>query len=225
MQVDSCNAESLRGDASSSPWNKLLAGQVREYAELLKDSEAKIKQLTQQLKEQESREAEMNATFTKASRDMERFKTSFNFRLNLEKSRVQLLRKEHFAKFDAANVDIPAEVQALKELLASQDTEIKDLRALVENNPILAERHAKVLQLENHLKRMAPPQPSDDVLMNKVLEHVEQVMRALEEHKTNLAFLECEMSQKQLQSAGELDGAENDVRMEGDQEMLHSASR
>ena len=169
----------------------------------------------------------MNATFTKASRDMERFKTSFNFRLNLEKSRVQLLRKEHFVKFDAANVEIPAEVKALKELLASQDTEIKDLRALVENNPILAERHAKVLQLENHLKRLVPPptQPADDVLMNKVLEHVEQVMRALEEHKTNLAFLECEMAQKQFQSAGEPDAVETDVRMEVDQDMLHSASR
>ena len=156
---------------------------------------------------------------------MERFKTSFNFRLNLEKSRVQLLRKEHFVKFDAANVEIPAEVGALKELLASQDTEIKDLRALVENNPILAERHAKVLQLENQLKRLAAPQPAEDGLMSKVLEHVEQVMRALEEHKTNLAFLECEMAQKQFQSSGELGGVETDVRMEGDQEMLHSASR
>ena len=61
--------------------------------------------------------------------------------------------------------------------------------------------------------------------MNEVLEHVEQVMRALDEHKTNLAFLECELSQKQFQSAGEADHAEVDVRMEVDQEMLNSASR
>ena len=91
----------------------------------------------------------MNATFSKASREMESFKKSFNFRLKLEESRVQLLRKEHFNKFDAANVEIPSEVKELKELLDTQDSEIKELRALIENNPILAERHAKVIQLEN----------------------------------------------------------------------------
>ena len=134
----------------------------------------------------------MNATFSKASRDMESFKKSFNFRLNLEKSRVQLLRKEHFAKFDAANVDIPAEVKELRELLDSQDAEIKELRSLVDNNPNLAERHARVLQLENQLKGQTSKQA--DTVMSKVLELVEQVMRALEEHKTNLAFLECEVT-------------------------------
>ena len=60
-----------------------------------------------------------------------------------------MLRKDHFTKFDAANVDIPTEVQELKALLATQDEEIKDLRALVDSNPNLAERHARVQQLEN----------------------------------------------------------------------------
>ena len=100
------------------------------------------------------------------------------------------------------------------------------MRALVENNPILAERHAKVLQLESYLNKNASNQSGDGTLMNKVLELVEQVMRALEEHKTNIAFLECELSQKQFQSAGEADNAENDARMEIDQEISnHSASR
>ena len=75
-----------------------------------------------------------------------------NFRLNLEKSRVQILRKEHFIKFDAANVNIPQEVKQLKELIESQDDEIKNLRALVENNPLLSEKHAKVLFLEEKLR-------------------------------------------------------------------------
>ena len=75
-----------------------------------------------------------------------------NFRLNLEKSRVQILRTEHFIKFDAANVNIPQEVKQLKELIESQDNEIKNLRALVENNPLLSEKHAKVLFLEEKLR-------------------------------------------------------------------------
>ena len=75
-----------------------------------------------------------------------------NFRLKLEKSRVQILRKEHFIKFDAANVNIPQEVKQLKELIESQDEEIKNLRALVENNPLLSEKHAKVLFLEEKLR-------------------------------------------------------------------------
>ena len=75
-----------------------------------------------------------------------------NFRLNLEKSRVQILRKEHFIKFNAANVNIPQEVEQLKELIESQDDEIKNLRALVENNPLLSEKHAKVLFLEEKLR-------------------------------------------------------------------------
>ena len=75
-----------------------------------------------------------------------------NFRLNLEKSRVQILRKEHFTKFEAAGIDIPEEVKELKALLESQDNEIKDLRAQVENNPLLSEKHAKVLFLEEKLR-------------------------------------------------------------------------
>ena len=171
-----------------------------------------------QLKESQSREDEMNATFTKASRDMESFKKSFNFRLNLEKSRVQILRKDHFTKFDAANIDIPTEVAELKALLESQDEEIKDLRLLVDNNPNLAERHARVHQLENQLKHQMS-QSSDSAAMNKIIELSEEVMRALEDHKTNLAFLECEVAQGHVQSfqSQAEDGGE---KMDIDQEML-----
>lgn len=60
-----------------------------------------------------------------------------------------MLFKDHFKRFDAANVDIPEEVRHLKELLEMKDKEIEDLRQQVESNPILAVRHAKVVQLEN----------------------------------------------------------------------------
>jgi hypothetical protein len=38
--------------------------------------------------------------------------------------------------------------QATKEIIASKNKEIEELRQLVENNPLLAERHAKVVDLE-----------------------------------------------------------------------------
>ena len=38
-------------------------------------------------------------------------------------------------------------------------------------------------------------QPSDSAAMNKIIELSEEVMRTLEDHKTNLAFLECEVAQ------------------------------
>ena len=104
------------------------------------------------MKNQEERENELNVAFAQASKDIDKFKTSMNFRLNLEKSRVQILRKEHFTKFDAASVDVPAEIKELKAIIDSQDNEIKDLRAQLENNPLLSEKHAKVLFLEEKLR-------------------------------------------------------------------------
>ena len=156
----------------------------------------------------------MNATFMKASRDMESFKKSLNFRLNLEKSRVQMLRRDHFTKFDAVNVDVPTEVEQLKEQLDSQDAEIKDLRALVETNPNLAERHARVQQLEHSLRKQTQPDTSS--LMNKVLELIEQIMRSLEDHKTNLAFLECEVAQNQCLPVNEAANADLEANMDVD---------
>ena len=54
--------------------------------------------------------------------------------------------------------------------------------------------------------------------MNKVLELTEKVMRALEDHKTDLAFLECEVVQSSLQQTG--NELEDDQKMDVDQEML-----
>lgn len=76
---------------------------------------------------------------------MSSFKKSLNFRLNLAKSKEQLLLKDHFKKFEAAGIDLPTEVSHLKELLALKDQEIESLKQQVENNPIAAERHGRVL--------------------------------------------------------------------------------
>ena len=82
---------------------------------------------------------------------MQSFKKSLNFRLNLAKSREQILLADHFKKFDAADFDMPTEVAELKAILAIKDQEIQNLRQQVEANPIAAERHARVTQLEQQL--------------------------------------------------------------------------
>ena len=38
MQVDSCNVMRTNEEGPTKSWNKLLVPQVREYADLLKDS-------------------------------------------------------------------------------------------------------------------------------------------------------------------------------------------
>ena len=58
-----------------------------------------------------------------------------------------MLLADHFKQFDAANLDIPAEVKHLKDLLTMKDQEIESLRQQVEANPIAAEKHARVTQL------------------------------------------------------------------------------
>ena len=60
-----------------------------------------------------------------------------------------MLLKEHFKQFTAAESEMPQEVAYLRELIASKDQEIESLRQQVETNPIAAERHARVLQLES----------------------------------------------------------------------------
>jgi predicted component of type VI protein secretion system len=86
--------------------------------------------------------------------------------------------KEHFKKFDASNVQVPAEIENLKQIVELREQEITDLRHQVESNPLLAERHAKVIQLESLLRQNGQSQ------MYKTLEsicgHLESVMRGID---------------------------------------------
>jgi hypothetical protein len=54
---------------------------------------------------------ELKATFGKTSGDMSSFKKSLNFRLNLAKSREQILLNDHFKKFEADSIEISEEVK------------------------------------------------------------------------------------------------------------------
>ena len=146
------------------------------------------------MKEQATTENELNSSLGKATSDLESFKKSLNFRLNLAKSKETMLLKDHFKRFDAANIEMPEEVRHLKELLELRDREIEDLRQQVESNPILAERHARVLQLENQLKLAKGGAERDNQTIDAVLRLSEQVLRSLEDYKINISFLEAELS-------------------------------
>ena len=97
------------------------------------------------MKEQDSIEQELSATLNRTSSDLNSFKKSLNFRLNLAKSKEEILLREHFRHFNAAEMDLPAEVANLKEMIELKDQEIESLKQQVELNPIAAERHARVL--------------------------------------------------------------------------------
>lgn len=65
----------------------------------------------------------------------------------------------------------------------------------MEGNPLLAERHAKVIDLELRIKNMMTESMHSPQTMDKVVTHCEKIMKAADEHKAGLAVLEYEMEQ------------------------------
>jgi len=57
----------------------------------------------------------------------------------MAKSREQALVNEKFP-------------EAMREVIASKNKEIEEMKLCIENNPLLAERHAKVVDLELQLR-------------------------------------------------------------------------
>ena len=92
-------------------------------------------------------------------------------------------------------------------MIESYEGEIKDLRAQIENNPLLSEKHARVLHLEEKLRSSNKDGAPSETCLSQILEHVNLVLKVIEEHKTNLAFLECELQQKSfaVQDEGKMD--------------------
>ena len=80
------------------------------------------------MKEQDSIEQELSATLNRTSNDLNSFKKSLNFRLNLAKSKEEILLREHFRHFKAAELDLPQEVANLKEIIELKDQEIESLK-------------------------------------------------------------------------------------------------
>ena len=125
---------------------------------------------------------------------MSSFKKSLNFRLNLAKSREQMLLNDHFKKFDAASIDIPEEVKQLRELLALKDQEIESLRQQVESNPVAAEKHAKIVELESKL-RQTEHQNTKIQSLDQILKLTEQSLRSLADYKVDISFLQAELAE------------------------------
>lgn len=62
----------------------------------MKDAHNSIRKLTWEVKEQTEISEELRATFNKASSEMQSFKKTLNFRLNLAKSREEKLISDLF---------------------------------------------------------------------------------------------------------------------------------
>lgn len=61
----------------------------------------------------------------------------------------------------------------------------------METNPVAAEKHAKIVQLENQLKQVtvATNNNSSSVAIDSVLKLTEQALRALADYKVDISFL------------------------------------
>ena len=66
----------------------------------------------------------------------------------------------------------------------------------MENNPLLSEKHARVLFLEEKLRKQE--ESKKETCLNHILDHVDSVLKAIEEHKTDLACLEFEWKENKL---------------------------
>ena len=97
-----------------------------------------------------------------------------------------------------------------------KDQEISELKAQVEANPLLAERHAKVVQLESLLKKSAPSPLQNS--LDSILNYLETAIKTTDSHRDEIAMLEFEVVQKQDQGKG--DDLLNNQSMDVDQEGL-----
>ena len=59
----------------------------------------------------------------------------------------------------------------------------------------MAERHARVLQLENQLMKTNGDGKRDNQTIDSILKLTEKVLRALDDYKTNISFLEAELAE------------------------------
>ena len=80
-----------------------------------------------------------------------------------------------------------------KEIIESRQAEISSLRGSIEQNPLLAEGHAKVIDLELRIKNMMTESINNPQTMDQILCCVDKVLKMMDEHKAGLEILEYEV--------------------------------
>jgi hypothetical protein len=107
------------------------------------------------IKEQVCENQELKSTFESAQKEMESFKKSTNFRLNLFQSKENKQINDFFTKFmsPSANTDslVISELAPMKELLVKLREENSLLKKQLEANPVALEKHAKMIELQTKL--------------------------------------------------------------------------
>lgn len=85
---------------------------------------------------------------------------------------------------------------------------------MVEANPLLASQHARINDLELHL-RLSSDKSDISLICNEVLSRLERVLRAHETHKSEIALLENE-----LHNSSKIDDLQIDCEMLDTEQLL-----
>jgi predicted RNase H-like nuclease (RuvC/YqgF family) len=104
-----------------------------------------IQRLLANQKDNQQSLEDSQAVFRSSLAGMQQYKSQLNFRIKMAQSREQALISEKLQSKDQ-------EVDLLKRILSDKNRELEELKTCVESNPLLAERHGKVLDLELQLK-------------------------------------------------------------------------
>jgi hypothetical protein len=156
----------------------------------LQQAHCEVKKLVLAVKELSSENEEQRANFKAACNQMQSYRSHLNFRLKIAQSKEATLLSEKFRQGESDQV-----VECLQQIIQEQITEIVSLKSQVEANPLLAQQYAKVQDLEAQLRGVNREGKDIYSLCNAVLANLEKVLRAHEDHNTEIALLEKEIHQ------------------------------
>ena len=105
------------------------------------------------IKDQTSENCELRSTFEKSQKDIESFKKTTNFRMNLFQSKEAKQINDFFTKYLNPETEslMVKELKPLKDLLAKIREENSILKKQLELNPVAVEKGAKVMELQKRL--------------------------------------------------------------------------
>lgn len=172
------------------------------------------------IKEQVQENQELKTTFEKTQREIEGFKKSTNFRLNLYQSKEQKQITEFFSKFlNSSNSDalLVAELGPMKDLISKLREENAILKKQVEMNPLALEKHTEVIALRTQVKNLESAFDPDGHLksssMLAKLNSLEQVQGQI--NTVMLNILEKIQAEK-VEDQGTVKDKDGDAQMSSD---------
>lgn len=141
--------------------NESVCYQAQDFAVIqdqINQVQKELSSVATNIKEQTNENIELKSTFESAQREMDSFKKSTNFRLNLFQSKESKQINDFFAKFlsPSSGTDslVISELTPLKDLLNKIREENNILKRQLEANPVALEKHAKMIELQFKLSAL-----------------------------------------------------------------------